>query len=219
MTISSTYFPRKNIYKATWKSPDGTTCNQIDHVLIDKRHGSDIFNVRTCRGADIDSDHYLVKVSYRQRLSRLRTTRNPRNHTYDSEKLIEDDSLRETYRERVNTYLNESTIIPGSDTIEEEWEIIKTSIKRAAEESLGFKKPPKRSSWFDAECQAAIEERNEARKKNIQRVTRGTMQAFTQARTKASHICRKKKGSGELQKSKKSKTWPELETSEKCTVK
>jgi len=30
--ISSTYFPRKDIHKHKWKSPDGRTQNQIDHI-------------------------------------------------------------------------------------------------------------------------------------------------------------------------------------------
>jgi len=30
----------------TWGSPDGTTFNQIDHILIDRRHGSDVKDIK-----------------------------------------------------------------------------------------------------------------------------------------------------------------------------
>jgi hypothetical protein len=48
MVISSVRFPHKDIHKETWISPDGHTRNQIDHVIIDARHASDIIDVR-CR--------------------------------------------------------------------------------------------------------------------------------------------------------------------------
>lgn len=38
--ISSTYFPRKDIHKPARVSHDGKTCNQIDHIAIDKEHWS-----------------------------------------------------------------------------------------------------------------------------------------------------------------------------------
>ena len=32
--IDGTIFQHQDIHKLTWKSPDGTTMNQIDHVVI-----------------------------------------------------------------------------------------------------------------------------------------------------------------------------------------
>ena len=64
MIISSTQFAHKNIHKQTWRSPDGITTNQIDHVLIDKRRASGIIDVRYFMGADGNTDHYLVKAKY-----------------------------------------------------------------------------------------------------------------------------------------------------------
>jgi len=34
MIIGGTIFTHNNIHKGTWRLPDGTTMNQIDHVLI-----------------------------------------------------------------------------------------------------------------------------------------------------------------------------------------
>ncbi|XP_008181873.1 craniofacial development protein 2-like [Acyrthosiphon pisum] len=64
LIISSTYFPRKNIHKQTWTSPDGKTKSQIDHVVIDKRYQTCIKNFRTYSCADGDSDHYLVFAKF-----------------------------------------------------------------------------------------------------------------------------------------------------------
>jgi hypothetical protein len=47
MVIRSTCFPHKRIHLATWCSPDGVTVNHIYHVLLEGRHGSDIFDVRS----------------------------------------------------------------------------------------------------------------------------------------------------------------------------
>ena len=42
--VKSTMFPRRNIHKCTWTSPDGQTHNQFDHILIDRRRHSSIMD-------------------------------------------------------------------------------------------------------------------------------------------------------------------------------
>jgi hypothetical protein len=63
-------FPRRNILKFTWTSPDGKT-----HNLIDRRRQSNVLDVRSFRGADCETDHYLVVANVRERLAvRKQTT-------------------------------------------------------------------------------------------------------------------------------------------------
>ena len=60
LVVKSTMFPHLNIHKYTWTSPDGQTYNQIDHILIDRRWHSSLIHIRSFRGADCDTDRYLV---------------------------------------------------------------------------------------------------------------------------------------------------------------
>jgi endonuclease/exonuclease/phosphatase family metal-dependent hydrolase len=69
LIVKSTMFPHRKIYKHTWTSPEGNTHNQIDHILIDRRRHSSILDVRYFRGADCDTDHYLVVAEVRERLA------------------------------------------------------------------------------------------------------------------------------------------------------
>ncbi|XP_016664458.1 craniofacial development protein 2-like [Acyrthosiphon pisum] len=62
LIVSSSFFPRKNINKYTWTSPRGIYKSQVDHVLVDKVHILCIKDVRSKRGADGDSYHFLVLV-------------------------------------------------------------------------------------------------------------------------------------------------------------
>jgi len=64
MIIKSTYFPHINMHTETWQSPDRRTTNQMDHILADGRNESSIMDVRSCRGADCDMNHHLVRIKH-----------------------------------------------------------------------------------------------------------------------------------------------------------
>jgi hypothetical protein len=45
--------------------------NQIDHVLINKKRLSTIKDVRSMQGPNYASDHFLVRVKYKQKIMRI----------------------------------------------------------------------------------------------------------------------------------------------------
>ena len=69
LVISSKYFPHPKIHKAPWISPGQRTKNQIDHISVDAIHAQNVLDVRTFRGANVDSDHFLVMAKIRSRIS------------------------------------------------------------------------------------------------------------------------------------------------------
>jgi hypothetical protein len=50
------------------------TENQTDHLLIDKRHLSNVLDVRSYRGLNTESNHYLVGIKPRARISNVKTS-------------------------------------------------------------------------------------------------------------------------------------------------
>jgi hypothetical protein len=62
LIIVSTKFQHTKIRKGTWISPPTNDVNQIDHVLVNRRRMDIITNVRSMRGPDCDSDHFLVRI-------------------------------------------------------------------------------------------------------------------------------------------------------------
>jgi len=63
-----TQFQQKQINKGTRRSPDYNIINQTDHVLVNQNKEEAIEVVRSLRGPNIDSDHYLLKTTLKQKL-------------------------------------------------------------------------------------------------------------------------------------------------------
>ena len=105
MIISSTCFPHKSIHKRTWASPDGSTFNQIDHVLIYKRFATNITDVRSMRGANCDTDHYLVRLKYRRKIIYRLPLPNNMCLRYNSA-VLKEEGKQKTFQNKINEQMN-----------------------------------------------------------------------------------------------------------------
>jgi sorting nexin-29 len=191
MTVSSTRYRHLNIHKATWLSPDRLTCNQIDHVVIDARHASSILDVRSCRGPNIDSDHYLVAAKVRARLCVAKISRQDMPRKLDIEKL-QSQQHRDAFSARLSGRLGQHPPTPINTS--DMWTCISTAINTSAVEILGFQRPPKRNSWYDQECREATAAKNAAYRRTLQAgATRAVVDIYRTRRRNEKRLFRRKK--------------------------
>ncbi|XP_072158643.1 uncharacterized protein [Bemisia tabaci] len=183
--VKSTAFDHKRIHLGTWKIPGSEEVNQIDHVLVSSRHMSSVIDVKSCRGPNCDSDHFLVKVKVRERIANVMKGPKHEVKRWATENLSKIKELQKKYVDVLNSKLTQETDgMEGRDqTPEEIWTVTEKAILEAAKETIGEKRKTRNEEWFDEECMNIIDQKNDARKKMLQRNTRGNEERYHKART------------------------------------
>lgn len=123
MQIVSTSFDHKEIHKTTWISPDGRTHNQIDHILLESKHLKSVKDVRSFRGADAKTDHFLMIMRFEQEMPEIPKERLKTKRKYNIE-YLKDIKKKEEFEKDLTSRLAEKIV----DNIESEWERIETVI-------------------------------------------------------------------------------------------
>jgi hypothetical protein len=141
----------------------GRLSNQIDHILVDRRWHSRILDVRSFRGADCDTDNYLVVAKIRERLA----VRKQETQKFDGEKFnlrkLDDLEVRTQYRIEINNGFAAFENVSDDEDLNRAWENIKDNIKTSAKESLGLHEMKQDKPWFDEECLGILDQRKQAK--------------------------------------------------------
>jgi len=131
LVVKSMMFPRRNINKYTWTSPDGKSDNQIDHILIDRRWHSSVMDVQSFRGAECDTDHYLWVAKVRERLA---VSKQAAQRFYEERfnlRKLNELEVRKQYQIEITNRLAALENL-SDDDINRAWENMKENIKTSA---------------------------------------------------------------------------------------
>jgi hypothetical protein len=111
------------------RSPYEKTHNQIDHVLIDRGRHSIILDARSFRGADCETDHYLVVAKVRERLAvRKEAAQKFEGERFNPRKLNDLEVRKQCHSEITNRFAALENVSDDED-INRDWESIKENIK------------------------------------------------------------------------------------------
>jgi len=139
LVVKSTMFQRKDIHKYTWISPNGRHKNQIDHVLINNRFKNSILNIRTLRGADMDSDHLLVGIWMKVKIKKYKKGNLTNKGQTDINKLKDKQICKEYVECFQNIIKGKQLDIERNLNVDKTWEYVKESINEASTKVLGKK--------------------------------------------------------------------------------
>ena len=113
--------------------------NQTDYVLISFRQSSSVIDVRSCRGPNCKSYHFLVKVRVRERITKIQKA-SIIDKKWDVEKLGNDSNNqnRIEYKQILKAKLRTGNKGKerGELGMEEQCKRIQRAIKEAAEETI-----------------------------------------------------------------------------------
>ena len=149
--------------------------------------------MRNFRGADCDTDHYLVIAKVRGRLAvGKQATRRFDRQRFNLRKLNEPEE-REQYQIEITNRFAALENLDDDEDVNRTWENIKENIQTSAKERLGLDEFKQNKPWFDEECLGFLDQRKRAKIQWIQEPSQSNVDNLNKGRPEAGRHFRNKK--------------------------
>lgn len=147
LTITNTLFRQKNRFKVSWQHPRSKHWHLIDYIIVRTRDQQDVLLTRAITGADeCCTDHRLIastmKLKLKHKVKHHGKANRMRKFNTDA---LQDLRTRDTFQQCLRDKLH---LRSPSDTIQEDWNLLKEAIITTCEKTIGRKKR-KHKDWFD----------------------------------------------------------------------
>ena len=136
--------------------------------MIDRRSNSSILDVQSFRGADCDTDHYLVIAEVRERLSTRKQAAQKTDVERFNLKKLSESEVRKQFQIELSDSFAGLEYLNDSEGINRAWENIKQNIKISVKETLGMYGQKQHKPWFDEECLQFLGQRKQAKMQWLQ---------------------------------------------------
>jgi hypothetical protein len=113
----------------TWTSPDGKIHNQTDHTVIGRRWHSSTLDVRSFRGADCDTDHYLMVAKLREKLAASKESAQKFDGERFNLRTLSELEVMKQYQIEISKSFAALEDLDDGEDINRAWENIKDNIR------------------------------------------------------------------------------------------
>ena len=191
--VKSILCPHQNTHKSTWTSPKRQTHNQIDHILIHRGWHLSMIDVWTFRGADCDTDHYLLVAKVRERLAISKQAAQKFDVERFNLRKLNELEVKKQYQINISNRFAALENLSDSKDINRAWENIKENIKISAKESWALYKLKQHKPWSDEECLHLLDQRKQTNMQWLQVPNQSNVDNPNNVRCEASRHFRNKK--------------------------